>query len=363
MDKQRIDVFDGLKGIAFAGIFLLHIGSRVEWAAFGVSIFFVLSGFLMEYRHAHDEIIKGTLSFGVCSRYAVQHMKKAYPLHILTMMVAIVLYLFQKKGRIILIAKIILNITLMQSWVPSVGVNVSLNGVAWYLSSILFCYFVFPFLHSLNSGMSRKRRMLMATLVIVMQFLLSILAFLIDKEDDFYRWATYDAPFFRAGDFFVGIMLSSFIGDKCNYQKGSESKLNKLAVLYDAETVVLTTAFICWSTQYTHQSLPGRVIDNWTTVYIVISCAWIWGVFNEGIIRLIACNAVGVWIGRNSLYLFLIHYVVIKAVRLFTPSISNSVILMGLVSAIITVILSIVYKTGAERIRNLRRYSFPHRTV
>lgn len=54
MEKGRIRELDALKGIAFIGIFLLHVQCNVEWAAFGVCIFFVLSGYLLETRYFDD---------------------------------------------------------------------------------------------------------------------------------------------------------------------------------------------------------------------------------------------------------------------------------------------------------------------
>lgn len=54
MKKRRIRELDALKGVALIGIFLLHVQCNIEWAAFGVCIFFVLSGFLLETRYVND---------------------------------------------------------------------------------------------------------------------------------------------------------------------------------------------------------------------------------------------------------------------------------------------------------------------
>lgn len=54
IDNSRLDSLDALKGVAFWGIFFLHVNFAVEWAAFGVSLFFVISGYLLESRHLND---------------------------------------------------------------------------------------------------------------------------------------------------------------------------------------------------------------------------------------------------------------------------------------------------------------------
>lgn len=56
MKDKRIESLETLRGIAFLGIFLLHVGFPIQWATLGVSIFFVLSGFLLTY-HYFDSLL------------------------------------------------------------------------------------------------------------------------------------------------------------------------------------------------------------------------------------------------------------------------------------------------------------------
>lgn len=52
---------------------------------------------------------------------------------------------------------IILQLFLLQSWYPDAGVNVSLNGVAWYLSTATFLYFMFPYIMMLIKKIYEKK--------------------------------------------------------------------------------------------------------------------------------------------------------------------------------------------------------------
>ena len=56
--NNRIQSVVALRGLAFTGIFLLHVGCPFQWSNLGVATFFVLSGFLFSYRY-HDIEIRG----------------------------------------------------------------------------------------------------------------------------------------------------------------------------------------------------------------------------------------------------------------------------------------------------------------
>ena len=45
-----------------------------------------------------------------------------------------------------MVVDIVFNILLIQSWIPFSDVNTSLNGVTWFLSTMSFLYFIFPFI-------------------------------------------------------------------------------------------------------------------------------------------------------------------------------------------------------------------------
>lgn len=59
MKGNKIESLETLRGIAFSGIFLLHIGFPIQWATLGVSIFFVLSGFLLSYHYLDSSLAWG----------------------------------------------------------------------------------------------------------------------------------------------------------------------------------------------------------------------------------------------------------------------------------------------------------------
>lgn len=121
-------------------IFMSHFayGDMVAFDAggdCGVAFFFILSGFVLSLRY-DSEIRNGTFSYRC---YFSRRLMKFYPLHLLCLAAFLVV-----SGSTIDV-RVLLNLLLLQSWVPDAYYYFSCNSVAWFLSSLLFCYVVFPF--------------------------------------------------------------------------------------------------------------------------------------------------------------------------------------------------------------------------
>lgn len=142
MTGKKIDSFQGLRAIVCVAIFISHsgLGSFGALGAWGVSVFFVLSGFLMMYNYLQRE---ADPKFGL--RFAQKKIKSLYPLHIAMMVVAFLyLLLSHSKTTESLTKALPLHALLVQIWIPNPEYYATLNGVSWYLSAITFLYFCFP---------------------------------------------------------------------------------------------------------------------------------------------------------------------------------------------------------------------------
>lgn len=94
---------------------------------------------------AFISILGGHARIGTKGVWAVCTLKKLYPLHLL-LTIACFIYFGINRNRVI---QLVINTFLIQSWIPADGAYFSLNGVSWYLSSSVFCYFMFPYLSRL----------------------------------------------------------------------------------------------------------------------------------------------------------------------------------------------------------------------
>ena len=345
----KIESLQALRAIAFIGIFLSHAGAPYKWPTLGVSVFYVMSGFLMTLKHMNDELdysLKGRAEFS-CRR-----IKKLYPLHLLTMICAIILNLaviinagITFKEISALTGKIILNILLLQTWVPYSSINVSLNGVAWYLSVTMFLYFMFPLIQCFIKKQKMKSLLLMNLFILVLQYF-SCIPWIIylGIDNPIYIWFMYCFPVFRIGDFFVGCTLGK------QYVNSQNIKVSfvQISIIEVLMTIIVVCTF-AWL-KIEQNNIFILALHNWTTIFIPIAAVWIYlFTINKGIITRILTNRVFIFIGNISAYTFLIHYVVVlytnSALGYFNLILTNNVKSIVIIfEFMITVLLTLLYK-------------------
>ena len=155
---SKIEGLQFIRLLAFILIFLSHsIGKLNILGAMGVSIFIVMSGFLMTYNYYNREIKQNAFSFAVKKIWAL------YPIHIAFMAVAIAKSLLmivktQSLGSILELLKYtVCNVLLIQAWIPKSSYYFSLNAVSWYLSLCFFLYLAFPVIIKILKKINNKR--------------------------------------------------------------------------------------------------------------------------------------------------------------------------------------------------------------
>lgn len=138
---MRIEQLTFLRFLAAAVVVIFHYG--VEATGLGgfltagpqmVSFFFVLSGFVMTVAYGKRDIQVGAFWAARAARIL--------PVYFLAL--ALVIAAFMLSGTEIHSTAVVLNIFLVQSWIPPYPT--SLNTPAWSLSVEAFFYFTFPFI-------------------------------------------------------------------------------------------------------------------------------------------------------------------------------------------------------------------------
>ena len=158
--REQIDSLTGLRAVAAVWVMLMHfreitptrvwefpvIDRLVANGAYGVDIFFVLSGFIL--CHVYAGSFRSGVSTDHVRRFLVYRFARIYPVHLVTF--AIVLALFAAKlatsGWSGLPnrydpATIATTLTLTHAWVPSIQTP---NMPAWTISAEWFAYILFP---------------------------------------------------------------------------------------------------------------------------------------------------------------------------------------------------------------------------
>ena len=203
-NDHMIISFQGLRGYAILLIFISHCNINFAdkenifkylWAL-GVSIFIMLSGYLAIYNMENKK--NEFHLFKVLKR----KLQKFYPLHILTLFLAIPLHykeLFVNPSPIAYGA-LGANVLLVQAWVPWESVYFAYNAVSWYLSLTLFLVIATPFIVTLIKKLNV--RLLCGSAIAVFAFMVIWCGLL--QKTLYAHWLIYILPLIRCLDFFLG---------------------------------------------------------------------------------------------------------------------------------------------------------------
>ena len=199
IDNSRTHSFYGMRVVAILCVIVLHSGKIVGDIGCPISLFFVLSGFLFRYPDS-------------LGQYYSSKLLKVFPV-----------YWNHRSWTWGIFA----HLFLLQTYVPSPEyADVSpffyqYVGVSWFLSSLLFCYFVSPWIYRMIDKLNNKVHALiiLAFLIIVMSIYLQL-----PIPQPFQKWAWYVSPYYRFAEYLCGMLLahiltsSTYIQTKIDYR-------------------------------------------------------------------------------------------------------------------------------------------------
>ena len=309
MEVKRIPSLQAVRCLAFLSLFVFHCDLTGS-GGWGVSLFLVLSGFLMIYNYFNRELTAAPLA-GV--RFGISKIKKLYPLHLLMLLAAILLDVNSLLRRFTLnrisryLVKVLLHASLLQAWVPSSSVYFALNGVAWYLSVTLFLYCLFPFiLAGIKKWTGRKTAVICIAAVYAAQLIVGALTKNIGNSNSDPAWITYIAPPFRLGDFVIGCALGYL------YITRKKEPHFRMASVLEICSILLAVLTLFLRERVFSDAVWFRTSMLYTPASVFL--IYVFAV-NKGILtRLLTCRPV-LYIGNISPYAYLIHQIVIKYCR------------------------------------------------
>ena len=338
-----VKALQALRGLAFVGIFLGHF-YYFGWTPISVSVFFVLSGFLLtikEDRHYEDYTLKDA------AHEALMRVMKLYPLHLVLTVICIPLAIVREDvfSCLDLIIKLVCNVFLVQSLVPSADIAASLNGVAWYLSTILVLYMLFPFIYRIFyriKNADKLRIMLLCT--IFLQTVMVFITYRTFHDENLLVYLNHCFPIYRLFDMLAGIQLALLLTVKEERNVDFSPKFylifEILILLSCADLVFL------WTTGetnifYTHAPVTTLVAVLLTFVFSK----------KKGILTKLLTNKVIVFLGDRSGSAFLIHFPIVVYINTFIfPHLTRlrRTIIHGVcfpVAVVSTLVLSYLYDT------------------
>ena len=156
-EKPRLKALSGVKILAVIGIIACHTGVLPQWdlCARMVEILFLLSGFCMAYNHYGDGFCG---SFGEGWHIVRRKLPRFYPAHLATFLLQVFFVAtWAAKPLSFILSFGALNLALLQAWFPKT--QFMFNNVAWFLSALVFCYFVTPALAAAVKRAEERRRL------------------------------------------------------------------------------------------------------------------------------------------------------------------------------------------------------------
>jgi len=344
VDKNsKLNSLQGLRLLAFLLIYLNHsfwllgIGKIFDFGARGVEIFFVLSGFLVAYNYG-DRVFD--CSWKNCTLYAYNKLKKFYILHFITFL----LFLYYPTKEYIrgglsstkihtLIIDCVLNITLLKSWYfPSAF---SLNGVTWFLSTILFAYFLVPKIVMYLRQRDNSLYVLLFCILISLKMILDTYGY--KFPHNFHAFSLYTNPLYRLQDFVLGYVFFMAVKRSLNEPQYNMHKIAQFII----PLMYVVSCFL--------------FDKNWVPApFILLTCLLVYLLsFPNNIYENILGNKILVILGNISFEMFILHNLMIKYTDKFwrIMGMEPKGVVFWVVSLLITVSVSwIVHNKPWKRI-------------
>lgn len=296
-----IETLQSLRFIFFVMIFMSHfeydgLPAFDAGGDCGVSFFFILSGFVLSSAYGNKVSSDGFRY----RQFMARRVKKLYPLHLLCLLAFVVINIRSMDAGTLV--RLLPNLLLVQSWIPSAGFYFSANAVSWFLSDILLCYAVFPVVFR------AVRRMTPMALTGAWAAVLAAYAVLLCNIPDAMTNAiVYVFPPVRTVDFAIGVTL---------WRVAVWLKKRRIAVFESRLTATAAELAVFAALAMTLAAHP------YVNLQIRTACLF-WPV-NVAIILLFACERQGgavawllrrkplIWLGNISFPLFMVHQMAIS---------------------------------------------------
>lgn len=243
---NRTAVFQGMRVIALLCVMFLHAGYPIVAIGCPITFFFVISGFLYKDK---GESYKG---------YLWNKCKKLFPIFWITF--AIDFFLNHR----VLSWKMIPHLLLVQTYVPAAEPGTAepfyyeYLGVSWFISCLLFCYILSPFIYRLIARLSKEGMLLLLLGVITLMCTL----FYLPIPATYEKWFLYVSPYFRLLEYVMGMLLARIVTSTPSFTPSRTSNTIGIILLvaYYAMSVLLQLDYWMWA-------IPNLVIIGYLYMY------------------------------------------------------------------------------------------------
>ncbi|MDT0190352.1 acyltransferase family protein [Rothia terrae] len=261
--KKQLNLLTVLRGPAALLVFAFHILHNTQWTTWvplasmgytGVSLFFVLSGFVLTWSYNPARSYK---------EFLVRRIARIYPLHLLMFCVAVLVPVTAYEFELL---PALANLFLLQSWVPAWNYIFSMNAVSWSLSNELFFYVLTPvFLLWLSRPSLHKY--LKYAMMIGLWGCITLVAALIARHSNFADVVVYSNPAARLGEFILGMMSAKLTMRLCRTPRKA------LTGFYALSSVVLFLAVLLILSRLALQQTISSIVVGPFAAFMIMALA------------------------------------------------------------------------------------------
>nr|WP_254596011.1 acyltransferase [Legionella micdadei] len=356
--QKEILALTSLRFIAAFYVFLFHIqlyfpvlkhGELVRFlnnGACGMSLFFILSGFVLGYRF-HN----GVPDY---KKYAFDRFTRIYPAYFLAALVTIpwlisTLSLEDSLQTLRYIYVIFANIFMIQAWMPQLF-TIWNNGGSWSLCSEMFFYALFPFIIHHLKKLKNKQLVIALCILYVTSSLPGISLLLFNPVPN--NIVFYSIPIFRVSEFIIGVICGLLFTRGIRVAHPSACTIFCLTQLY---------LYFVWGPKHGHIAIAQNFITVPLTTILIFSLASI----NSGRLYRFMVGRSFVYLGRisYSFYSFQVLILLIIVTNYHSigykyPLLANHVILATVAFLLLIIISAISHHFVEIKFRNYLNKKF-----
>ncbi|MEJ2885814.1 acyltransferase family protein [Actinomycetospora aeridis] len=285
----------------------------------GVSIFFVLSGFVISWSARPGHSAGGFIR---------RRLMKVFPNHVVMWAVVLLLFASQRADWAVWLP----NLFLVHAWIPDLTIALGVNMPAWSLGSELLFYLLFPLLIGPISRLRGNRLWVWAGVMVAGLVLYKIAAMTVVPdggdgvavEPDLRYWFGYIFPVGRLFEFGLGALLARVV------LSGMRLPLRPLSAALLSVVAYVATLFV-----------PAQFALNLVTVVPVALLVAALAAADVQGTRTGLANPLFVWFGKVSFGFYLVQVVTIFYLRDVTgaPQFSTPVAVLVLIGLFATSLL------------------------
>ena len=312
MPKKELPALTSIRFIAALLIFVFHIHIRwpfdapkfvvniISQGAVGMSLFFILSGFILTYNY------RAILTHNDYCDYFVRRFARVYPVYFIAALLSVPWLLSIPKINqnvlpesivyVMQLSFIVLSdVSLTQAWFPSLF-NYWNNGLAWSLSVEAFLYLLFPFLLSLLLGLNRKKLLGILGISYILSVMPGLAWYLFDPKPAPAIPIVYALPINRLPEFIVGMIFAILLIRK------KQVAVNISVKVLAAVTVVIVYLGLVGA------ALPLYVTHNFLIVPLFAIIIYWCGQIERGPLAYILGNGALRFLGESSYSFYLMQF-------------------------------------------------------